>query len=356
MNNETIVLTGGGTAGHVTPNINLSSELKKYFSKIVYVGTESGIEKKLITSQTNYDYKPISAVKFVRKNIFKNLLLPFKLSKSINEAKKILKEEKPSIVFSKGGYVGLPVVIAASKLKIPVVCHESDITMGLANKLAIKYATKICTNFEITANINKDKFIWTGSPLPKSNLTKIQAKEKLKIKTDKPILLITGGSLGAKAINELIFENAKNLTDRYYIIHLVGKNNLNKKLKIQDYKQIEFSNDMWTLFKASDYAISRAGANTIVELLSNEIPTIFIPLPKGISRGDQVENAKYLEKNNLALCLQQNELCYEKLQNKLEILEKQAKNIKIQLKKQNFTDGTNRIINVILENKKTEQN
>ena len=356
MSNETIVLTGGGTAGHVSPNINLSYELKKHFSRIVYIGTESGIEKKLITSQTDYEYKSISAVKFVRKNLFKNILLPFKLSKSIQEAKKILKEEKSSIVFSKGGYVGLPVVIAASKLKIPVVCHESDITMGLANKLAIKYATKICTNFELTASKNKNKFIYTGSPIPKSNLTKTQAKEKLKIKTEKPILLVTGGSLGAKSINEIIFKNIKTLTKKFYVIHLVGKNNFNKKIKIPDYKQIEFSTDMWTIFKATDYAISRAGANTIFELLSNEIPTIFIPLPKGISRGDQVENAKYLENKNLALAISQNELDFEKLQNLLIFLEKDAKNIKNNIKNQNFTDGTEKIINVILKNKKTEQN
>lgn len=349
MNNETIVLTGGGTAGHVCPNINLAKELKKFFDKIVYIGTETGIEKKLIQSQTDFEYKSISAVKFARKNIFKNILLPFKLSKSICEAKKILKETKPSIVFSKGGYVSLPVVIAASKLKIPVVSHESDISMGLANKVATKYATKICTNFEVTAEKNKNKFICTGMPLPKSEMTKSQAKEKLKIKTDKPILLITGGSLGAKAINDFIFKNVKHLTKKYYVIHLVGRNNLNKNIKDKDYKQIEFSNDMWTLFKVTDIAISRAGANTIMELLSNEIPTIFIPLPKGISRGDQIDNAKYLQ--NLGVCrvIFQDELSSEKLQNELNFIEKKAKDIVLAIKKQNFTDGTQRIIDVINE-------
>ena len=151
MNKKTIILTGGGTAGHVTPNINLSDELKKHFSKIVYIGSENGIEKNLIKTQTDYEYKSIPTVKFIRKNLFKNLLLPFKLSKAIKQAKKILKEEKPSIVFSKGGYVGLPVVLAANKLKIPIVCHESDLTIGLANKIAIKHAKTICTNFKMTA-------------------------------------------------------------------------------------------------------------------------------------------------------------------------------------------------------------
>ena len=350
--NNSIVLTGGGTAGHVCPNINLSKKLKEHFNKIYYIGSENGIEKKLIESQTDYKYFSISTVKFTRKKIFKNLLIPFKLSKAISEAKKILKETNPSIVFSKGGYVSLPVVIASHKLKIPIICHESDISMGLANKLASKYADKICTNFEITANKSKSKFIHTGSPLPISKLTKSQAKEKLKIKTDKPILLVTGGSLGAKTLNELIFRNINDLTKKFYVLHLVGRNNLNKKINNPSYKQIEFSDNMWTIFKATDYAISRAGANSIMELLANEIPTIFIPLPRGVSRGDQVDNAIYLKNLNLASVIFQEELTIEKLQKELNFIENNAKNIKLSIKKQNFTDGTDKIINLILDTKK----
>lgn len=348
MKYETIVLTGGGTAGHVSPNINLSKELNKYFKRIVYIGSKNGIEKKLITEQTNYEYQSIDSVKFERKKIFKAFGIPFKLTKIVNQAKKILKEIKPCVVFSKGGYVGLPVVIAAHKLKIPVVCHESDITMGLANKLSSRFANKICTNFPITANKNKSKFVYTGSPILLSSLTKSQAKEKLKIKTNKPILLVTGGSLGAKSINEFIFKNIEQLTNKFYILHLVGKNNFNKKINNQSYKQIEFSNDMWTIFKATDYAISRAGANTIMELLSNKIPTIFIPLPKPVSRGDQIENASYLEKLNVSTTVLQEELTLEKVQNKLSFLEKNKDNIILSIEKQNFTDGTDKIIQTIL--------
>lgn len=352
--NKTIILTGGGTAGHVCPNINLKNQLTQYFDRIVYIGSENGIEKKLIQSQTNYEYHSISAVKFVRKNLLKNIALPFKLSKSINEAKIILKEINPSIVFSKGGYVSLPVVIAAHKLKIPVISHESDITMGLANKIASKYSTVVCTNFQITALKNKKKFICTGSPLPLSNLNKQEAKHKLGIETTKPVLLVTGGSLGAKAVNEVIFSSIDELTKSYYVIHLVGRNNLNKKIQAKDYRQIEFSNDMWTLFKAADFAISRAGANSILELLANKIPTIFIPLPKGVSRGDQVDNSKYLEKLGVAKVIFQNELNSQKLQNTLKNLEKEAKNIVFAIKKQNFEDGTYKIINLILKHKKDD--
>lgn len=356
MKNGVIVLTGGGTAGHVCPNINLSSQLKKNFDKIVYIGTKNGIEHKLITTQTDYKYYAIDAVKFVRKKFLKNILIPFKLSKCINQAKKILKEVNPCIVFSKGGYVSLPVVIASHKLKIPVVCHESDISMGLANKIASKYSNKVCTNFKVTADKNKSKFIYTGSPICLSSLTKSEAKDKLKIKTEKPILLITGGSLGAKTINEIVFKNLNTLIQKYYIIHLVGRNNLNKKIKHPSYKQIEFSDDMWTIFRACDYAISRAGANSIMELLANEIPTIFIPLPKGVSRGDQVENATYLQNLGVARVIKQSDLSFEKLQNELNFIEKNAKIIKNNIKNNQFDNGTEKIIKIILENKKNETN
>lgn len=349
--NKTIVLTGGGTAGHVSPNINLSQELRKHFDRIVYIGSENGIEKKLITSQTNYEYKSIPVVKFVRKNLFKNITLPFKLSKSVNEAKAVLKQINPDIVFSKGGYVSLPVVIASHKLGIPVISHESDLTMGLANKIASKYSSVVCTNFEATAK-NKKNFICTGTPIKLSNLTKQEAKSKLGIKSTKPVLLITGGSLGAKTINEVIFSLAPFLTKNYFVIHLVGKGNSNKNIKQKDYLQIEFSNDMSTIMRASDFAISRAGANTIMELLANKIPTIFIPLPKGVSRGDQIENAKYIKNQGTGIIIFQNSLSKEKLQNTLKILEIQAKNIDLAIKKQNYTDGTQKIIEQILSHRK----
>ncbi len=352
MKDKCIILTGGGTAGHVTLNINLQNELYKYFEKVVYIGSKTGIEKKLIKENTEYDFKEITTTKLVRKNILKNISIPFKLLKAIEESKKIIKELNPSLVFSKGGYVGLPVVIAAKKLGVPVVCHESDITMGLANKLAKKYATKICTNFKITAINNGKKCEYTGMPLKLSPLTKNQAKEKLKIKSNKPVLLITGGSLGAKSINEFIFNNITALTEKYYIIHIVGKNNLNKKIKNKDYKQIEFSNDMCTIFKAADYAISRAGANTIVELLSNSILTIFVPLPKNNSRGDQIENTKFLKEKHLCESIEQKDLTIQKVQNSLKFLENNTSSIKNNIKIANFEDGTKNIIKIILQEKK----
>ena len=353
MKDNCIFLTGGGTAGHVTLNINLENELKKHFNKIIYIGSKNGIEKELITNNTTYTYIPITTVKFERKKILKNLLIPFKLKIGINEVKKLIKEYNPKIIFSKGGYVGLPAVIAANKYKIPVICHESDISMGLANKIAKKYAKIICTNFKSTAEDNGKKCIHTGMPLKLCNLSKENAKNKLNIKTTKPILLVTGGSLGAQKINEFIFNNINTLTKDYYVIHLVGKNNYNKNIKSKDYMQLEFSNDMWTLMKITDFAISRAGANTIFELLSNNILTVFIPLPKTVSRGDQIDNVKFLENQNLCTSIMQEELTLKKLQNKLEFLKNNDILIKNAIKNANFEDGTKKIINLILKEKST---
>lgn len=352
MEKGTIILTGGGTAGHVTLNINLQNELKKYFEKIVYIGSKNGIEKELILRNTSYEYHSITTVKFERKKLLKNLAIPFKLKKAIKEACEIIKKHNPKIIFSKGGYVGLPVVIAAHKLKIPIVCHESDISMGLANKLAKKYANVICTNFKQTAISNK-KCIHTGMPLKVSKLSKSEAKNKLKIHTTKPILLISGGSLGAKSINEFIFKNINELTKEYFVIHLVGRNNLNKKIHINDYKQIEFSDDMWTIMKAADFAISRAGANTIIELLSNQIMTIFIPLPKTVSRGDQIDNTKYLERENLSTTIYQEKLSIDEVKNKLNYLKTNQIKIKKSIKNANFEDGTSKIMEIILKEKNT---
>jgi len=346
-----IFLTGGGTAGHTTLNIKLQSELYKNFNKIIYVGSRNGIEKELIKNNTSYCYEEITTVKLNRSKIFSNLAIPFKLNKSIKECINLIKKYKPQVIFSKGGYVGLPVTIAGSKMNVPVICHESDLSMGLANKLAKKYAKVICTNFKKTAKLDKKKCKYTGMPIKNSNLTKIQAKEKLKIKTDKPILLVTGGSLGAKPLNEFIFSNLDEICETFFVVHLTGKNNINKNLTNNNYMQIEFSNDMPTIFRASDYALSRAGANTCIELLSNNILTIFVPLPKKASRGDQIENSKHLSEKKLCTMLNQNNLNINTFYEKIKFLKNNSKFINNNIKNENIVDGTNKIISIILNNK-----
>lgn len=349
-----IFLTGGGTAGHTTLNISLQDELKKYFDKIVYVGSFNGIEKELISKKTNYEYKAVTTVKLDRKNLAKDIMIPFLLSKGIKESKKLIEEYKPVIIFSKGGYVGLPVTIAGKKLGVPIVCHESDLSMGLANKLTKMYAKVVCTNFEKTAKLGGKKCICTGMPLILSKLSKNDTKMKLGINTEKPVLLVTGGSLGAKAINDFVFDNLDKLTERFFVYHITGKNN-SRVINCDSYKQIEFSNDMKTVFKACDFALSRAGANTCFELLANKILTIFVPLPKGTSRGDQIENAKYFEDEKLCVSIPQENLTISQVMSAFDYLQKNANSIKNNIKNSKISDGTSKIIDVLLKNQLKNQ-
>ena len=352
MKYESIVLTGGGTAGHITPNINLISGLKNHFKNIYYIGS-SGLEKKLIKNANLVPFYEISSTKLIRGKFFANLLIPFKLLKAIKEAKKILKNLKPNIVFSKGGYVSVPVVLAASKLKIPIVCHESDLTMGLANKICSKKAKAVCTTFAKTASLLKNG-VHTGTPLAKelTNSSSALSRQKLKIPQGRKMLLITGGSLGSVAINNACFNIAEYSNKNYEVFHVVGKGNLNNKINLAHYHQIEFANNMPTLISAADYVISRAGSNTIFELAASQKPMLLIPLPKGASRGDQVENAKYFCENGFAIMLSQESLNPQNLINNIEKLAKNAEKIKNSLKNACFKDGTSAIINVILKNTK----
>ena len=345
-----ILLTGGGTAGHVMPHLALLDDFRKHFDSIIYIGQENGIEKDIIEKEKDIKYFPITTTKFVRKKILKNLLIPIKLIKGINGAKKVIKQEKPNVVFSKGGFVSLPVVIAAKKLKVPVIAHESDLEMGLANKISKPVATVVCTTFEKTANSVKNKGKYTGSPMRKDMFKdKKLSKEKLGITTTKPILVITGGSQGSKAINNKIREELKQITDKFYVIHLTGKNNIDDKINIKDYKQIDFTLDMGTILSCADIVVSRAGSNTIFELATLRKPMLLIPLPKGNSRGDQVDNAKYFNSQGYANFVTEEQLEHNALLPY--ILETyNEKDILINnLNKANIKAGNDELLKVILE-------
>ena len=258
----------------------------------------------------------------------------------------------PNVVFSKGGYVSVPVVLAANMLKIPVVCHESDLSMGLANKICTKKAKAVCTTFEKTAqNINNG--IFTGTPLSLNLfVSPNKAKQDLKLPPSRKMLLITGGSLGSVAINNACFKIAKYLNDNFEVYHVVGKGNLNRNINLPHYHQIEFASNMPTLMSASDYVISRAGSNTIFELATSNKPMLLIPLPKGASRGDQVENAKYFSEKKYALMLEQDSLNSQNLKENIEKLQKNAFFLKNNLKNAGFKNGTNKVVEVILKHAK----
>ena len=312
-----IVLTGGGTAGHVTPNIAMIPRLKELGYKISYIGSYEGIEKKLI-EELGIPYYGISSGKLRRYFDVKNFTDPFRVLKGFMEAKKIMKELKPDVVFSKGGFVTVPVVIAASRRKIPTFIHESDMTPGLANKICIPFATKVCCNFpETISNLPKDKAVLTGTPIRQELLT--GSKEKglafTGLSPDKPVILIIGGSLGATAVNEAVRSILPELLEDFQVVHLCGKGKLDESLKdTKGYVQYEYiKKELADLFALADIVISRAGANAICELSALNKPNLLIPLSARASRGDQILNARSFEHLGYSKVLEEEEITKESL-------------------------------------------
>lgn len=307
-----IILTGGGTAGHVTPNMALVPSLREAGYDIHYIGSYNGMERKLI-EEIGIPYHGISSGKLRRYFDVKNFSDPFKVLKGYGEASHLIKKLKPDIVFSKGGFVTVPVVLAAKRRKVPVIIHESDITPGLANKLSIPAATKVCCNFpETLAHLPADKAVLSGSPIRKE-LFSGSKEEGLRIcgfDDSKPVLMAMGGSLGAVAINNALRNNLDALLEQFQIIHLCGKGNYDHSLEDKKgYKQFEYAKKELThLFAVTDLIISRAGANAICELLALKKPNILIPLPATQSRGDQLLNAASFEKSGYSYVLQEEEM------------------------------------------------
>jgi len=300
-----IVFTGGGSAGHVTPNIALFPKLKSMGYDIHYIGSYEGIEKKLIEDY-HIPYYGISTGKLRRYFDIKNFSDPFRVLKGFAEARKILKALKPDIVFSKGGFVSVPVVRAAAMLKIPCIIHESDMTPGLANSLCIPVAQKICCNFpETLQNLPAEKAILTGSPI-RNELMKGSRESGLKMcgfNVAKPVIMVIGGSLGASEVNKLVREALPKLLEDFQIVHICGKDKIdNLLLNTEGYKQFEYVKDeLKDLFAMADLVISRAGANAICELLTLRKPNLLIPLPAHASRGDQILNAKSFESQGFSM-------------------------------------------------------
>lgn len=309
----TLIFTGGGTAGHCTPNLALLPYVKNDFDKIYYVGSENGIERRIIEN-AGLPYYGIPCAKLVRSFTLKNVAIPARVICGINKAGKILDELKPDVVFSKGGYVAVPVVIAAKKRKIPVITHESDYTAGLANKMISSCCVKVLTSFPETAKQFRNGE-YVGSPIRKElkNATKAEALSTFGFSANKPVLLVTGGSQGAKAVNKVVREALPDLLPRFNVIHVCGKNNLSGVTKINGYFETEFLNKIENAFACADVCITRAGSNTLFELFSLKIPCVLIPLPKGNSRGDQIVNAEYFQKRGLCTVLSQEVLTKESL-------------------------------------------
>lgn len=312
-----IVMTGGGTAGHVTPNIALFDSLQKDGYEIHYIGSYEGIEKGLIENK-KIPYYGISSGKFRRYRSWKNLTDPFRVLHGFFQARRLLGRIRPNVVFSKGGFVSVPVVMAAKTRHIPVIIHESDLTPGLANKLAMPSATKVCCNFpETLPYLPKEKAVLTGSPIRQELLhgNKQAAKDFCGFTGDLPILMVMGGSIGSVYINNAIRGCIDTLLTKYQIIHLCGKGNIDESLKDKKgYAQFEYiSENLPDLFAAADLVVARAGANSICELLALHKPNILIPLSRNASRGDQILNANSFANQGFSAVLEEEEVTSEKL-------------------------------------------
>lgn len=307
-----IILTGGGTAGHVTPNIALLPGLKELGYDIHYIGSYNGIEKELI-EQFGVPYHGISSGKLRRYFSLQNFTDPFRVLKGFGEAKKLIKSLKPDVIFSKGGFVSVPVVIAGKQCKVPTIIHESDMTPGLANKLSIPSASKVCCNFpETLEHLPKNKAVLTGSPIRRELLSgnRDTALKFCGLSSDKPVILIIGGSLGSVAVNNAVRAILPELLKDFQVIHLCGKGKVDESLKeLTGYVQFEYIKDeLKDLFALSDLVISRAGANAICELLALHKPNLLIPLSINASRGDQILNARSFERQGFSIVLEEEEI------------------------------------------------
>ena len=348
-----IILTGGGTAGHVTPNIALIPKLKELGYDIQYIGSYTGIEKELI-EPFGIPYHGISSGKLRRYFSLQNFTDPFRVIKGLGEAKNLIRDLKPDVIFSKGGFVSVPVVLAGKKCKVPIIIHESDMTPGLANKIAIPSATKICCNFpETLAHLPKEKAVLTGSPIRQELLSgnKIAAMDLCGFSADKPVILVIGGSLGAVAVNNAVRSALPELLESFQIVHLCGKGKIDETLSnTKGYKQFEYiKNELRDIFALADIVISRAGANAICELLALRKPNILIPLSASASRGDQILNARSFERQRFSIVLEEEEVTKDTLLHAVDRLYTDRNTYMEAMRNSGQQDSIQTILNLIQE-------
>ncbi len=351
-----IVLTGGGTAGHVTPNIALIPELQKQGYEVHYIGSYEGMERKLIEDE-NIPYYGISSGKLRRYIDLKNLSDPFKVVKGLGQAFHLLGKLKPDVVFSKGGFVSVPVVLAAKLRKIPCVIHESDMTPGLANKICIPCALRVCTNFpETMKHLPAQKAVLTGSPIRQELFEGDRQKglDFCGFNDNKPILLIMGGSLGAAAVNDAVRSILPELLKYFQVIHLCGKGKLDSSLDgTTGYVQYEYiKGELRNLLAAADVLISRAGANAICEILALRKPNILIPLSAEASRGDQILNAASFEKLGYSVVIQEKDVTDQGLLNAVTNLYENRDRYIQAMEKSQLNNSIEKIVGLINEARK----
>ncbi|RKQ28647.1 undecaprenyldiphospho-muramoylpentapeptide beta-N-acetylglucosaminyltransferase [Oceanobacillus halophilus] len=328
MNTKRILFTGGGTAGHVIVNLALIPVYQDKGWEVDYIGSYNGIERDLIGQLDGVTYHPISTGKLRRYMSMENLKDPFKVLKGIMQAYTIIAKCQPSVIFSKGGFVSVPVVAAAKLRGVPAVIHESDFTPGLANKLSIPFAKKVIATFPETLEyLPKNKAEYVGAVI-REELFQGSREKGLAfagLTKEKPVLLIMGGSGGSQKINETVRSSLQELLSAFQIIHICGKDKVDPDVNEKGYVQFEYVNEeLQDIFAATDYVLSRAGSNAIFEFLALRIPMLLIPLSKQASRGDQIINANSFKSKNYARVLEEEDLTQMTLVNELQRLKEQA--------------------------------
>lgn len=346
-----IVLTGGGTAGHVTPHLSLIPRLKALGYDIHYIGTENGIEHQMISSIPGITYHAVKSGKLRRYFSVQNFIDPFKVIAGAGQSMGLMRQLKPDVLFSKGGFVSVPVVVGAWMSGVPTVCHESDLTPGLANRICARFAQKVATTFPECAEALGEKGIMTGTPMRPELFEGSRAAGLALAGFDgqKPVLLMTGGSLGAQSVNACLRQSLPTLLKHMDVLHLCGKGNLDDSLSgLKGYCQKEFlSAEMPDALAVADLVLSRAGSNTLSELLALHKPMLLVPYPLAASRGDQIENAKSYERQGLARVLMQEDMTPESMTNALLKLNNERQQMEKALRDYPVQDGTDKVLALI---------
>lgn len=357
MSQKRILFTGGGTAGHVIVNLALIPEFKQQGYEIDYIGSYSGIEKQLIEPLEGVTYHSISTGKLRRYMSKENFKDPFKVLKGLWQAHRIISKRKPQVIFSKGGFVSVPVVVAGKLKNVPTIIHESDYTPGLANKLSFPFAKKILATFPETMNyLPEEKAVHIGAVV-RDELFQGTPQKGLRLcgfHKQKPVIMVMGGSMGSKKINDAIRNNLEELLKDVQIIHLCGKNQLDSSIERRGYVQYEYVNEeLKDLFAASDFIVSRAGSNAIFEFLALRKPMLLIPLSRQASRGDQILNADSFVKQGYALKLEEEELTGERLTQDVRELMNRKEQFLQQMEKYQSEESKEKVISLIQKEEKT---
>ena len=348
-----IVLTGGGTLGHVTPHLALLPYLREKGYEIHYVGTEKGMEADRMRAEPGVIYHAVQSGKLRRYFSWQNFTDPFRVIAGAFQSAHLMGRLKPDVVFSKGGFVAVPVVFGAWLHRIPVLCHESDLTPGLANKLCKPFARRFATTFPECAQALGSKAEMTGTPLRRELFSGSREKglQLLDFDGGKPVLLMMGGSSGAQSVNKALRAALPALTPSFDVAHICGKGNLDAALEGKPgYTQLEFlSEELPDVLACADLVLSRAGANALCEFQALGRPMLLVPYPKGASRGDQILNARSLEKRGLCRVLPQEDMTPETLAEAVEATWKDRERLTEALKNAPPADGTARVLELIEE-------